>query len=75
MMSHLSDLTPVQREQLLQNLQVYEKHAQEMRHGRSRIFQSFDTLAKPKAYLKATKQNMDHTLLWSDLQTRSALRC
>lgn len=56
----ISDLTPVQREQLRQDLQVYEKHAKEMQPGRSKTSQSFDTLAKPRTYLEATKQSMDH---------------
>ena len=55
----ISDLTPIQREQLHKDLQIYEKHAKEMRPGLIKVSESFDTLPKRKTYLEATKQNMD----------------
>jgi hypothetical protein len=56
----IPDLTPVQREQLREDLQIYEEYAKEMRPSRIKVSRSFDTLPLPKTYLEATKQNMDH---------------
>jgi len=44
----ISDLTPVQREHLREDIQIYEKHQKERQRGRINVSERFDTLAKPK---------------------------